>query len=245
MSNFNKLCVTFGNRSPSFGVGRLTDAVDVCRTVHTLSVLGTGCCFRACAHNYIHKVIVPMLLLGSYSQAPECRQSETVDAFCRQCVRGGAFYGALFVTCLKGCCCKSCVIHKKQVLLSARFHLHKPLRRTNRVWPAAIPPWNFFLYQTALLSTLPFALFPPPTSPAFISPRCCVCLCTGPVMLFSLTGLHGKYLAADACGRLLPGHVCLPLSSGSMATQRENCSIHGDEGGVLGVGYLNVVDRRI
>lgn len=35
-------------------------------------------------------------------------------------------------------------------------------------------------------------------------------------MLFSLrlslTVLHGKYLAADACGRLLSGHVCLPLS---------------------------------
>lgn len=57
-------------------------------------------------------------------------------------------------------------------------------------------------------------------------------------MLFSLrlslTVLHGKYLAADACGRLLPGHVCLPLSSVSTATQRENCGIHGDEGGVLG-----------
>lgn len=69
------------------------------------------------------------------------------------------------------------------------------------------------------------------------------------MMLFSLrlslTVLHGKYLAADVCGRLLPGHVCLPLSSVSTATQRENCSIHGNEGGVLGVGYLNVVDRRI
>lgn len=36
----------------------------------------------------------------------------TVDAFCRQCGRGGAFNGAPFVTCLEGCCCKSCVIHK-------------------------------------------------------------------------------------------------------------------------------------
>lgn len=60
-------------------------------------------------------------------------------------------------------------------------------------------------------------------------------------MLFSLrlslTVLHGKYLAADACGRLLPGHVCLPLFPGCTATQRENCSIHGDEGGVQG-GWL-------
>lgn len=54
-----------------------------------------------------------MLLLDFHSQAPECRQSATVDAFCRQCVRGGAFYGAPFVTCLEGCCCKSCVIYKK------------------------------------------------------------------------------------------------------------------------------------
>lgn len=58
-------------------------------------------------------------------------------------------------------------------------------------------------------------------------------------MLFSLrlslTVLHGKYLATDACGRLLPGHVCLPLSSVSSTMQRENCSIHGNEGGVLRV----------
>lgn len=129
------------------------------------------------------------------------------------------------------------MIHKKLVLLSARFHVHKPQRRTNRLWPAAIPPWIFFLYQTALLSTLP--LTPPP----------CLCLCTGPMMLFSLrlslTVLHGKYLAADACGRFLPGHVSLPLSCVSTDMQRENCCIHGDQGGVLEVGYLNVVDRRI
>lgn len=94
-------------------------------------------------------------MLDSYSQAPECRQSATVDAFCRQWVVGGAFYGALFVPWLAGCCCKSCVIHKKQVILSARFHFYKPQRHTNRVWPTAIPPCNSFLYQTALLSTPP------------------------------------------------------------------------------------------
>lgn len=154
-----------------------------------------------------------MSLLVTHSQAPECHQSATVDAFCRQCVRGGPFYGVPFVTCLEVCCCKSCVIHKKQVLVSARFHLHKPQRRTNRLWPAAIPPWNFFLYQTAPLSTLPFTLVPPPISPAFIPPLAAFASAQGPMMLFSLrlslTVLHGKYLAADACGRLLPGHVCL------------------------------------
>lgn len=139
-------------------------------TVHTWSVLGTRCCFGACAQNYTHKVIVLMSLLVSHSQAPECRQSATVDAFCRQCVRGGPFYGAPFVTCLEGCC-KSCVIHKKQVPQSARFH--KPQRCTNRLWPAAIPPWNFFFYQTALLSTLLFTLVPPPPLHSAQGQRCC------------------------------------------------------------------------
>lgn len=52
-----------------------------------------GCFFRACAHNYIHKAIVLMLLLDSHSQAPECRQSATVDAYCRQCVLRGSLPG--------------------------------------------------------------------------------------------------------------------------------------------------------
>lgn len=49
-------------------------------------------------------------------------------------------------------------IEKKLVLLSARLHLHKPQKHTNRLWPRAIPPWNVFLYRAALLSTLPFFL---------------------------------------------------------------------------------------
>lgn len=49
--------------------------------------------------------------------------------------------------------------------------------------------------------------------------------------------MHVASLCLDTSGS--------PLSSVSTAMQRENCSIHGDEGGVLRVGYLNVVDRRI
>lgn len=82
----------------------------------------------------------------------------------RQCVRGRASYTSSSVTCPEGCSCKSCVIHThthKKLLMSARFYLHKPKGCTNRLWPAAIPPWNFFLYQTVLLSTLPFT--PPPS----------------------------------------------------------------------------------
>lgn len=94
---------------------------------------------------------------------------ETVHAFCHFCERGGLFYGASFVICLQGCCRKVRVIYsggknvkEKQVLLSARFHLHKPRRCTNRRWPAAIPPWISFLYQSACLSALPFTLILPP-----------------------------------------------------------------------------------
>lgn len=158
--NFDKFHVIFGNQSPSPCL--LTPLR--CAQVYILGVCWGQDAVSERVPVIIHRVIVLMLLLDSNSQAPECRQSATVDAFCRQCVRGGVFYGAPFVTCLEGCCCKSCVIYKKQVLLSARFHLLKPQRRTNRLWPAAIPPWNFFLYQTALLSTLPFTLGPPPAA---------------------------------------------------------------------------------
>ena len=35
----------------------LTDAKVACTNEHTWSVSGTGCCFRACAHNYVNKVL--------------------------------------------------------------------------------------------------------------------------------------------------------------------------------------------
>ena len=78
------------------------------------------------------------------------------------CRRRGILRGSFCSFALRAVVVNHVWFIKKLVLLSARFHLHKPLRRTNRLWPAAIPPWNFFLHQTALLSTLPFSLGPPP-----------------------------------------------------------------------------------
>lgn len=214
--DFNKLRVNFGNQtlidSARMSGGHASDTVSERAPIIT----DTECFSRYC-----------WTLILRLLKATGLR---TVDAFCRQCVRGAAFYGAPSRTCLEGCCCKSCAIYKKnkktkQVFLSARFRLHKPQRHTNRLWPAAIPPWNFFLYQTAPLSTLNNITPPlPPLQPLHWADG---------VVFFalrlSLTVLHGKYLAADACGRPLPGHVGLPLSSVSTATQRENGRIHGDK----------------
>lgn len=169
-----------------------------------------------------------MLLLDTHSHAPKCRQTATVDAFCRQCGRGGAFYGAPFVTCLEGCCCKSCVIHKNWFSCLPGF-ISTNLRdeQIDFGLQPYLPGTSSF---TKLLSCQ--------HSPSHSALPPLLCLHTE-LMLFSLllslTVLHGKYLAADVCGWLLPGHVCLPLSSASTATQRENCSIHGNVGGVLGL----------
>lgn len=123
-----------------------------------------GCCASECV-----TIIIKTLFTWNY-WIFRFRNAilETVHAFCCFCGRGGLFYGASFVICLQGCCCKVRVIYsgekkkEKQVLLSARFHLHKLRRCTNRCWPAAIPPWIIFLYQSACLSALPFTLILPP-----------------------------------------------------------------------------------
>lgn len=178
-------------------------------------------CLRACCHNYMDKVIVLVLLLDLYSQAPESHQSATVDACCRQCIGGGFSSQRLFflLVASKGCCCKSCVIHKKQVLLSARLHLRKSQRCTNTVdlGPQPLPPWIFFLFTSVsargcscLHSSLFLALLLLPSPPFVFISTLPLPLHRAAEVVFSLTVLHhGKYLASDAFGRFLSGHVSL------------------------------------
>lgn len=130
--------------------------------------------------------------------------------------RNGLFYDASIVTCLESCCCKSCKIYLKQK--------RKKEKRKKRL--SCLPDFIFtnlrnvqivFGLQPYLPGSSSFTKLLPCQHPPslFFLPHATVSMLKS-MMLFSLhlslTILHGKYLAADACDRLLSGHVGLPLS---------------------------------
>lgn len=66
-----------------------------CAQVYMPAEHGTQSCFRACAHNYRHEVVVLMLLLDTHSQAPETCQSQNCWCFLPSvCERWGVLRGS-------------------------------------------------------------------------------------------------------------------------------------------------------
>lgn len=136
------------------------------------------CWWKDAFSERVRIIIYIKQLFSCYCWTPILRLLNAVSLQLLTLSAASVFYGA---PCLEGRCCKSCVIYKKKEKTGSpvcQFHLHKPQRCTNRLWPEAIPPWNFFLYQTARLSTLPFTLVPPPSTAPALGRWCCfLCAC--------------------------------------------------------------------
>lgn len=164
--DFNKLHVNFGNQTLIGGI-HTSGKAQVSDNVSERAPQSR--CFSCYCWS---------LVLG----LPKAISLRSVDAFCRQCVRGGVFYGAPSRTCLEGCCCKSCVIwEKKQKNKTNRFPCLPGFVSTNlrdiQIDVGLQPYLPGTSSFTKLLPCQHSATSPP-------SPRCS--LCAGPMMLFSL-----------------------------------------------------------
>lgn len=131
---------------------------------------------------------------------------ETVHAFCCFCGRGGLFYGASFVICLQGCCCKVRVIYSGEKKKKNRFSCLPGFIFTNFGDVQIDVGLQPYLPGSSSCTNL-LACQHSPSLSSFPHPSA---VTLRPVMLFSVFDCPPCKLPDSRCSRILSGHVSLP-----------------------------------